>query len=526
MSTTGGAGTGSGGVTATAARPLADAAGGATLFRDWLTRGLGEASSDDAGQETEHAFTDGVRAAPLFRAWTAEYGLDEAQPAAANLQALRRGAAGVVVTGQQPGFLGGPLLTLYKVATAVALAQARTADGRPTAPVFWLGDDDEDLAEALEPVGWSFARRGPVRADGRSIVRGRRAPLGAIGRTAASRWSAGAAAWLRAEACGDDLGRDLSLLWTRACDEDWTWSRLNAAAVARIFRDQGLIVVRGDDDRLHEAAAPLYARVLESRAELVAAVRARGEDLARRGWHAQLAPRSLSRHLFTVADGRRRPLEHGPLSGPAALLRPGAMLRSVVQDHLLEPAAVVVGPSEAAYLRQIDPLYGMLGVRRSPLAPRLFGWLRPADLAPGAIAAFGAAGGASEQRVEAWANEAAEAAAERLRAILDQGLRLPRERAESLAAGRARRWRRGVAAMLRDEARRQADAARPAEPGWVFPDGLRQERRLAAVAAAAVWGEGLVRAVTDAAAEHLERGRRGDWREFEFTVPAPAAAGD
>ncbi len=60
----------------------------------------------------------------------------------------------VVVTGQQPGLLGGPLLTVYKIATAIKLARRRTETGFPTVPVFWSGDDDDDLAEALAPVGW------------------------------------------------------------------------------------------------------------------------------------------------------------------------------------------------------------------------------------------------------------------------------------------------------------------------------------------------------------------------------------
>ncbi|MDT8342707.1 MAG: bacillithiol biosynthesis BshC, partial [Longimicrobiales bacterium] len=50
--------------------------------------------------------------------------------AAVNIALLREGRARVVVTGQQPGFLGGPLYTLYKAAAAVAYAAARTAAGR------------------------------------------------------------------------------------------------------------------------------------------------------------------------------------------------------------------------------------------------------------------------------------------------------------------------------------------------------------------------------------------------------------
>lgn len=54
----------------------------------------------------------------------------------------------LVVTGQQPGFLGGPLYSLYKAAHAVVLAaRVRDLTGRPCVPVFWNHSDDHDLDE-------------------------------------------------------------------------------------------------------------------------------------------------------------------------------------------------------------------------------------------------------------------------------------------------------------------------------------------------------------------------------------------
>jgi hypothetical protein len=48
----------------------------------------------------------------------------------------------------------------------------------------------------------------------------------------------------------------------------------------------------------------------------------------------------------------------------------------------------------------------------------------------------------------------------------------------------------------------------------VLPAGHRQERRLAACAAAAVFGDELAAALIGAAAEHLAGGARGNWREY------------
>src|SRR5688572_20609748 len=63
-----------------------------------------------------------------------------------HLEALERGAA-VVVTGQQVGLFLGPLYTLYKAASAVALARAiAERSGVPVVPMFWLQTEDHDVA--------------------------------------------------------------------------------------------------------------------------------------------------------------------------------------------------------------------------------------------------------------------------------------------------------------------------------------------------------------------------------------------
>jgi hypothetical protein len=100
-------------------------------------------------------------------------------------------------------------------------------------------------------------------------------------------------------------------------------------------------------------------------------------------------------------------------------------------------------------------------------------------------------------------------------------LGVEKERAASLAKGRTRRWRKGVAAMLADEISRSLREQEPAGPAWVFPDGVRQERRLAYLCATALWGGDLVAACLDAADLHLESGTGNRWREFALEVPEP-----
>jgi len=62
---------------------------------------------------------------------------------------LAAGEVLVVTTGQQPGLFTGPLYTVYKALSAIALARRLERERRvPVVPVFWVAGDDHDFAEA------------------------------------------------------------------------------------------------------------------------------------------------------------------------------------------------------------------------------------------------------------------------------------------------------------------------------------------------------------------------------------------
>ncbi len=517
---------------------LSDAVPGSKLFRDWLT---GNLKADflapdhrDAGRELELALQvkPSNDPSPLFhsvwvKGWAesleADFPSEEDRDVFhSQLAMLQAGEADVVVTGQQPGYFGGPLYTFYKIATAVALAWKRTAAGRPTIPVFWSGDDDDDLAEALDPVVWDPASGGIHR----SSKPGANERSGMVGRLASDPWSNETALWLEqvsaeGRVATDSLAADLAAIWRDGVADNLTWSRLARRSVLRVFAGSGLMVVSGDDPGLHEAAGPLYEKILKNFPSLAELAAQRGRDLAASGWHAQINARSLARPLFTVDGDTRAAWVPGSTAPEPALLRPGVMLRSPVQDWLLRPAAVVAGPGELAYLRQLDPLYDELGIFRPPLVPRLFAWLLPRGFDPKRLRDFRDHNISDPDLADRLAGEAEEKAGRVLTDILTRELGVENERAATLAKGRTRRWRKGVAAMLADEISRSRREQQPAGPAWVFPDGMRQERRLAYLCAAALWGGDLVAASLDAAALHLESGAGNLWREFALEVADP-----
>ena len=424
----------------------------------------------------------------------------------ANVAALTAGEADVIVTGQQPGFLGGPLYTLYKAATCIAAAEARSEAGRPTVPLFWSGDDDDDLREAFAPRLYDPRRGSLLRA-----VPPAAPPGTSVGALPAASAGAGEAAWLAEQAAHNGLAGDLARIWTEARAAGTTWARTQRRALLRLFGGRGLLVVSGDDPRLHAVACPLYARMLADTGALAHAATERGERLAADGYHAQIGDASLANPFSISTDGRRQRLgaADAPPDDPSAL-RPGVLLRSPVQDWLFRPAGVVAGPAEVAYLKQTEPVYAALDLPRPPLLPRLFCDLR--DAALGAAGQDIVLGEAMDEALATVETTAADA----LHAALRDLFRLAPDEARALAAPNLERWSAANRGLFERLARPRATQSK--RPAWHAPGKGRQERALTTHWAAALWGDSLVSAAQAAARAHQDAGAAGDWTEWRILV--------
>lgn len=505
------------------------------MFRHWLAGddSLGSATSD---LEAFLGGADGpLRRGPAWAhdgwrgPWLADLLAD--QPSAADrdqcrdaVARLAAGEAEVVITGQQPGFLGGPLYTAYKVATAIVLAELRTAAGTPTVPVFWSAGDDDDVREALQPMAWDPRRAVMLQHEHHGLRQ-----LDAdrmVGALTADEVAAGAAAWLAEQAGRHPLAGDLAALWREGVATRLSWGRLQRRALLRIFAGHGLLVVHGDDPAMHGAAADFYADLWRRRDAVRAAAREGGAALEAAGHTVALGEASIQRFLHRGSDGRRHPLpaSYAGELPPASELRPGVVARSPVQDWLFRPAGVVVGPGEVAYLKQLQPVYQLLGLERCALLPRLFAQLGPEG--HGEFRAWAMELADRDDHPEpAPDRDQARRVAEPVRGDLQRylaGATGAEDRRLALLTDQVlERWARYLQSVVGREQQRRRRRSEAGQAVWLRPDGRRQERTLASVAAVALWGQQLVDALAHAGRRHVDAGLAGDWCEYLLTVPEP-----
>ncbi|MFI5116466.1 MAG: bacillithiol biosynthesis cysteine-adding enzyme BshC [Terriglobales bacterium] len=302
-----------------------------------------------------------------------------------NIQRLRDGAY-AVVTGQQVGLFGGPLMSLFKAASVLALARQVEQSGVACVPVFWMASEDHDLDEVNQALLLTHDfQLAPFTAKTAGITG---APVAHLRFAEGTNEIVAEAAKL--------LGESLAADYLRACyAEGETFSNAFAKLYTRIFsgsgsgREHGLIFLDPADPELHRIAAPLFLEALQRSAELDQAVLERDNELRDGDYHEQVKVTGESTPLFVLVDGARVPVHRANGSFTIAKdavsadelqkriatapenFSANVLLRPVLQDYWLPTLAYIGGPAEIAYFAQAAVVYEKLLGRVTPILPRM-----------------------------------------------------------------------------------------------------------------------------------------------------------
>lgn len=322
--------------------------------------------------------------------------IDAVVPAPGNDDAiarLRDPSVLAVTTGQQPGLLTGPLYTIHKALSAVALAtELERRWERPVVPIFWVASDDHDFAEASQAT-WTTAD-GAVQT-GALRPRSPDAPL-----TPMYREPLGDAVNEALRALADGLPespfRETTLDWLgRHWQPQATVGGAFAGSLAELLAPLGVICVESAHQAVKRLAAPIVVRALERAHSIDANLAALAEQWRAEGREPTVGigdgattvmVESVAGRDRLVIDGggfaTRRSRERFTLDELRRLadadpqrLSPNVLLRPVVESALIPTVAYVAGPGELAYLALTPPLYAELEVPRQIPVPRWSGVL-------------------------------------------------------------------------------------------------------------------------------------------------------
>jgi uncharacterized protein YllA (UPF0747 family) len=277
------------------------------------------------------------------------------------------GGAEVVVTGQQPGLLGGPLLTLVKAAAVAAEVGRRRASGRDAVGFLWLATADDDLPE----MGWGRVAAGEEVAEVREPGWDRGMALGGcqpLGNACAEFLAA-----LRSQLSGENAGQAIDLA-ARCYAAGTPLGEATATFLAHLLAGTGVVIVDALEPEVARAAAAFTSHVLEELPRCWEALEAGGERFRARGWSLPLRISPQKLPVFRRVGNRRESVATVNRACAAEVLAehaahperfiPNAWLRPLVADAVLGTSVAILGGAELAYHMQTEDVRAVAGTPR------------------------------------------------------------------------------------------------------------------------------------------------------------------
>ncbi|MBD3165187.1 bacillithiol biosynthesis cysteine-adding enzyme BshC [bacterium] len=294
----------------------------------------------------------------------------------ANIEALCEKSTLAVVTGQQVGLGGGPLLTLYKAVTAVAFARhMEQISGVRTVPIFWMATSDHNLFEAAQ-LHWIDVKNQLVRLaydsqDNRVPVG--QLPLGDV----AVDFTAG----LDRDMPDSDFKPRIMEAVREAYQPEHTFGYAFQKLGNTLLGDAGLIFLNPDEEELKAACKPFWVRQAEEVDDRLTHLYERSNEIAEAGYHVQAPVHRGRPALFLHEEGVRRKvvLEGRSVRAKSDVvisreeliefaeqsperLSAGVTLRPMLQGYMIPTGAYIAGPHEMAYWAQLGGAFEPLGL--------------------------------------------------------------------------------------------------------------------------------------------------------------------
>jgi bacillithiol biosynthesis cysteine-adding enzyme BshC len=295
-----------------------------------------------------------------------------------NLEAIANRKSLAIVTGQQAGFLGGPLYTLLKAKTAI-----NKATELQFVPVFWVEDNDHDNLEASQAVVYDrdykvrhiFCESEPQKNDRTCVAYKKYNDYIKI-------------ALDEIESCLplNDYAQKVIEQLRKIYVPGKRWGIAFIELVNLWLADSGILFVSATKAREMGLFASLASKEIENLGKSTEIIKSANEKLEAAGYHIQA--KSLPINLFLHNADKRNKIYFeenkfrigekifslGDLQMIAAndntAFSPNVLLRPIFQDKVLPTAAYIGGPSEIGYCAQIHELYEYFGVSQPAILPR------------------------------------------------------------------------------------------------------------------------------------------------------------
>jgi len=338
-------------------------------------------------RERRQSFQNPANLGDVIRSSYSETKIPE--PVEKNLQALNSPDTLAIVTGQQLGLFGGPLLTYYKALTAIFLARKLETEYKTkVVPIFWMETGDADYSE-VNRVGFPPANDHPRKsvytlrdiASGKSVHHHILTPE-------------------------IDVVRDEIYNWMNTSPHRRKFSRIigrcyrSGIPVVGAFRElftsllgtYGLVMFDALDPNIVDISKTFWRKCLTRPEALNNAFSVSSREIMAMRLPLQVRLRTKTLPIFRVNENGIRQRLAGDqdawkkgtdpevysntelanmVDDEKGAFSPAVLLRPLLQDWLLPTWLYIGGPSEIAYHAQIGRAYDQIDLPRPIIAPRI-----------------------------------------------------------------------------------------------------------------------------------------------------------
>lgn len=310
----------------------------------------------------------------------AQYGdlLAQSPEVAKAIDSLVRENTYTVTTGHQLNVFTGPLYFIFKIVSAIRLAQDLKAEfpDQDFVPVYWMATEDHDFAEINH-----------TRLSGKKIEWDTPA-VSATGRMSTASMEEVVRTYQNFLGLSDNSEK-LSKLVEEAYLGHDTLAAATRYLVNGLFGAYGLVIIDADQPELKQAFAPTMVRDIQQSASYKA-ITDTSARLEEAGYKSQVQPREINFFYLTdsyrerivkLDDGRYEVLRRGIYFENDEALRqaveehperfsPNVVMRPVYQELILPNLAYIGGGAEIAYWLQLKAVFEGYGVPFPILVPR------------------------------------------------------------------------------------------------------------------------------------------------------------
>ena len=301
------------------------------------------------------------------------------------IEDLALGNANVIITGQQVSLFGGPLFVLYKILTAIKLADRLSRVCKDCfVPVFWLATDDTDFEE----VNHIFFLSRNYRVMRLQLEDTRPAAL-AMSRVSLPDSVSELTARLASELPDTEFKAEILSALQEAYQPGRNMGEAFGRWLMHLFKDFGLVLVDPSDGELKSLAAEILEREIADQSPATRIVLETSNRLQARGYAPQIHLREGYLNLFYFEPHRHALIQqNGQIHSTDSRIHfdrqqllqrlrenpdqfaPNVVLRPLMQDSIFPTVAYVAGPAEIAYFAQLREVYSYYNIPMPLIFPR------------------------------------------------------------------------------------------------------------------------------------------------------------